>query len=78
MSSEIRQAQSQQMQPKTGQGEVKLVQPCVEALANVADYRQQLALRPFLESLLLEGRVVTLDAAHTSQATEQFDYWRSV
>jgi hypothetical protein len=29
------------------------------------------ALQPFLESLLLEGRVVTLDAAHTSQATAQ-------
>ena len=29
------------------------------------------ALQPFLESLLLEGRVITLDAAHTSQATEQ-------
>jgi DDE_Tnp_1-associated len=28
------------------------------------------ALQPFLESLLLEGRVITLDAAHTSQATE--------
>jgi len=27
------------------------------------------ALQPFLESLLLEGRVVTLDAAHTSPAT---------
>jgi hypothetical protein len=29
------------------------------------------ALQPFLESLLLDGRVITLDAAHTSQATEQ-------
>ncbi len=29
------------------------------------------ALQPFLESLLLEGRVITLDAAHTNPTTEQ-------
>jgi hypothetical protein len=28
-------------------------------------------LQPFLESLLLDGRVITLDAAHTNQTTEQ-------
>jgi len=43
------------MQPKTGQGEVKLVQPFVEALANVVDYRQQpqFALKAILAVILL-------------------------